>query len=314
VLSKASGKSYWNGGICNVSANLTGKNIIITGGNTGIGYETARTLAIMGGNVVIACRDENRGSRAVQNLRSETNSEKIEYLPLDLSSLSSVREFVELYKSKHEKLNILVNNAGVMRTPLSPRTQDGFEMQIGVNHLGHFYLSNLLMPTLISTARSEGQSRVVNVASLAHSRGKIDLDDLNWEKRKFDTGDAYSQSKLANILFSNELNRRVGKLGVVSTSLHPGVIRTELGRYMMENPITKIFIYGMFPLFWYFTKNATQGAQTSIYCSVAPDVVPGEYYSDCKVKQPISAATDPVLALKLWELSEQLVNQKFSFQ
>jgi NAD(P)-dependent dehydrogenase (short-subunit alcohol dehydrogenase family) len=214
------------------------KKRIITGGNTGIGYETAKSLAMMGARVTLACRDQKRGEHAVAKLREETNSFLIDVLPLDLASLRSIREFADLYQTKNPQLNILINNAGVMRTPGLLRTADGFEMQIGVNHIGHFYLTNLLLPQMIHTAsKNSGETypcRVVNVASLAHTRGTIDLEDLNWNRRKYNTGDAYSQSKLANVLFTNELNKQVESRGVMSVSLHPGEFISLLNSLYFE--------------------------------------------------------------------------------
>lgn len=202
--------------------NLVGKTAIVTGCNTGIGLETVSGLAGMGANVILACRDSNKANNAIKTIenRFESNKPKLEAIQLDLEDLTSVEDFVNNFSKKHNKLDILVNNAGVMRTPLW-KTKQGIEYQFGINHIGHFYLTNLLIPSLKA---SEHNARVVNVSSLAHERARsLGLDDINWEKKPYQAGDAYGRSKLANVLFSNELNRRVSKYGIYSNSLHPGL-------------------------------------------------------------------------------------------
>jgi len=191
-----------------------------------------------------------------------------------------------------------------MACPLS-RTKDNFEMQFGVNHLGHFYLTSLLIPPL----KAASTSRVVNVSSMGHTTGKIDLDDLNWNTRPYQSLQSYSQSKLANILFSSELNRRFSEHNITSYSLHPGGIRTELGRHMVADWV----FYALFPLIWYFTKDPWHGCQTTLFCAVAPGIesLGGKYFSDCKIKKLQPHAVDATVAKKLWEKSEQLLGINF---
>lgn len=214
-------KAYFNGPMFNEVVNLAGKTAVVTGGNTGIGFETVRGLANMGANVVLACRDLGRASSAIENIErnSKLKNYNLEGIKLDLEDLKSVEEFVEKFSKKHDKLDILINNAGVMRTP-KWKTKQNIEYQFGVNHIGHFYLTNLLVPSLKA---SDGNARVVNVSSLAHERTKsLGLDDINWEKTEYQSGEAYGRSKLANVLFTNEFNRRTNKYGIYSNSLHPG--------------------------------------------------------------------------------------------
>ena len=182
---------------------LTGKTIIVTGGNSGIGYEAALQLAGKRANVVLACRDPGRAGDAVERIRSAHPKASVDVMALDLASLASVRSFAEAFSRRHDRLDVLCNNAGVMALPYR-RTADGFEMQLGTNHLGHFALTGLLLERLLSTAAA----RVVNVSSTAHRMGKMRFDDLQWE-HGYGKWRAYGQSKLANLLFTYELQRRL---------------------------------------------------------------------------------------------------------
>ncbi|XP_041563203.1 retinol dehydrogenase 13-like isoform X3 [Drosophila elegans] len=217
-------KEYMQGGKFIKDTDESGKVFIVTGANTGIGKETALEIARRGGTVYMACRDMNRCDRARKEIIKETNNQNVFSRELDLSSLESVRQFVAGFKKEQDKLHVLVNNAGVMRCP-KMLTKDGFEMQLGVNHIGHFLLTNLLLDVLKKSA----PSRIVVLSSLAHTRGAINLADLNSEK-SYDEGLAYSQSKLANVLFTRELAKRLEGSGVTVNALHPGVVDTELAR------------------------------------------------------------------------------------
>jgi len=297
-------KKYSNGGVCRYKTDLNGKVVIVTGANTGIGKETAISLAAMGASVVLACRDETRGNEALHEIQNSSGSKKVELMLLDLADLSSVKKFSSDFHNKYHSLHILLNNAGIMICP-EWKTKDGFEMQFGTNHLGHFLLTNLLSDLLIKSA----PSRVVNVSSSAHKRGHIDFDDLFFKKRKYSKMDAYSQSKLANVLFSKELNRRMEGKGVTSTSVHPGVIITELWRYLIDTggwlgkPISMI----VSPLLSLVTKSQWHGGQTSLYCCISPDVQPGGYYADCALTKSSKESNDEGVAKKLWDVSERLV-------
>lgn len=297
------------GGVCRSKNRLDGKIAIITGGNTGIGYETALDFAKRGARVILACRNFERASKAANQIMKLSQNNNIEIEKLDLADLKSVRKFCESMKCKLSRLDLLINNAGIMMCPYW-KTNDGFEMQFGTNHLGHFLLTNLLLDLMKKTV----DSRIINVSSLAHTFGKMNWNDLNWEKN-YNPVTAYGQSKLANILFTSELSKRLGDNSNVSTySLHPGTIRTELTRNLGEGlfflipHMLKIFK----PIFCLVTKTPWEGAQTTIHCAISDDVLKykGYYFSDCKPKIPSKDARNKEDSKKLWEISEQLVGLK----
>lgn len=279
---------------------ITDKVVIITGANTGIGKENAIDLAKRGGKIYIACRDIQRGEEALKEIRKVSGSDNVHFLQLDLASLESVREFVKKFRALEEHLHILINNAGVMACPRA-LTKDGFEMQIGTNHLGHFLLTNLLLDLI----KASSPSRIVNVSSEGHRIGGIYKNDLMSEK-SYSKYKAYGQSKLANILFSRELSKKLEGSGVTVNSCHPGVVKTELGRHMNET-VRKFIIK---PLFEPFFKTPWEGAQTQIYLALDPDLdkTSGKYFSDCKEKTPSSAARDDATAAWLYDKSIELVN------
>ncbi|OQR90384.1 WW domain-containing oxidoreductase-like isoform 1, partial [Achlya hypogyna] len=211
------------------------KTVLITGANTGLGLETARVLATNGATVVIACRTPSKGNAAVATILAECPSASVSFLPLDLASLASIRSFAADFSTKFNQLHILINNAGVMACPKTP-TADGLETQFGVNHVGHFYLTKLLLPTLTKTGTAATPARVINLASLAQylfaPEEGILFGDINGDK-SYSPWTRYGHAKLANVLFSNELNRRYQDQHVISVSLHPGSIpSSELSRYM----------------------------------------------------------------------------------
>jgi len=283
-------------------ARLDGKIVVITGANTGIGKCTAMDLSKRGAKIVMLCRNLEKAEEAADEIRKATEGEVVVH-KLDLASLASVRECAEQLGNSLEKIDILINNAGIMACP-EMRTKEGFEMQIGTNHFGHFLLTNLLMPLLKKAAPT---ARIINVSSLAHTRGRMQWDDINWEKTPYSAVEAYGQSKLANVLFTKELARKGEGSGVNAYALHPGVINTELSRHMADTygPLINIFKLCM-PLI----KTPESGANTTIYCAVDESIADhnGRYYSDCKEKQPAPQAENLEDAKKLWEISEQLVN------
>ncbi|XP_050970624.1 retinol dehydrogenase 12-like [Labeo rohita] len=289
------------GGVCRSKARLDGKTVLITGANTGIGKETAVDMAKRGARVILACRDMGRANKAAEEVRKRSGNDNVVVKMLDLNSLRSVRALAKDVQKTEDRLNILINNAGIMMCP-HWRTEDGFEMQFGVNHLGHFLLTNLLLDLLKKSA----PSRIVNVSSLAHESGKIHFDDINLEKN-YETLVSYRQSKLANVLFTRELATRLKDTGVTTYALHPGVIRTELGRHFFPSlPLWKRIL--AIP-FVYFLKSPWQGAQTTIYCAVDESLknTSGLYYSDCALKEAAPQARDDAAARRLWNLSASMV-------
>ncbi|XP_060891197.1 retinol dehydrogenase 11-like isoform X1 [Labrus mixtus] len=294
-------KKWMAGGVCHSKARLDGKTVLITGGNTGIGKETAVDMARRGARVILACRDMDRANNAAEDVKKRSGSVNVVVKKLDLASLQSVRQLAEDVLASEERLDVLINNAGVMRCP-KWQTEDGFEMQLGVNHLGHFLLTHCLLDLLKKSA----PSRIVNVSSLAHERGQIYFDDIHQEK-DYRPWKSYSQSKLANVLFTKELSNRLQGTGVNTYSLHPGVIRTELGRHFWPAmPLWKRVVYT--PLM-FFIKSPAEGAQTTIYCAVEESLQnqSGLYYSDCAPKTAAPQGRDDEAAKKLWDLSASMV-------
>eukprot|EP00123_Amoebidium_parasiticum_P007662 comp18262_c0_seq1/m.19262 comp18262_c0_seq1/g.19262 ORF comp18262_c0_seq1/g.19262 comp18262_c0_seq1/m.19262 type:complete len:326 (-) comp18262_c0_seq1:51-1028(-) len=290
------------------NADLTGKNIIVTGSNTGIGKETVRVLAGRGANVIMACRDLEKAESAAKDVRAVLNGKggQVSVMKLDLGSLQSVRDFAKEFNAKNIPLHVLICNAGIMACPYS-ETLDGFETQFGVNHLGHFLLTNLLLERL-----KEGKpSRIVVLASAAHhaTSGHVMFDDLKgkdtWYTGMMGPWKAYGQSKSANILFACELDKRMKEqnAGVSAYSCHPGSIKTELGRHL-GTVFTLAMTAGQM-----FTKSIPQGAATSVFLAVSPKVADmgGRYFSDSNPARPDAAALDPEQAKKLWEVSVKMV-------
>ncbi|XP_022107531.1 retinol dehydrogenase 13-like isoform X2 [Acanthaster planci] len=300
-------RRYLAGGWCYSKARLNGKTVLITGANTGIGKETARDLARRGARVILACRDLAKAQAALAEIREDTGNRNLTVVKLDLASLASVRECAEKIKAEESRLDILINNAGIMMCP-EWKTEDGFEMQFGVNHLGHFLLTNLLLDLI----KSSTPARIINVSSLSHAYGKIDWHDIHMNKG-YDRRKAYRQSKLANVLFTRELSRRlkINEFEVTVNAVHPGVVATELGRHMMESgslAARAVNVLRFTPIMWMF-KNAVQGAQTTIHCAVTPELLntSGLYFSDCAPKEPSQHALDDDAARRLWDLSVEMV-------
>lgn len=290
---------------------LTGKIVIITGANNGLGFEASRMMAAKGATVIMAVRTMSKGEAAAKEIRAKVPNAKLEMMQLDLASLDSVRSFAYAFKAKYDRLDILQNNAGVMMTPEST-TKDGFEMQFGTNHLGHFALTGLLMDVLTAT---EG-SRIVNVSSLAAERGEMHFNDLML-KQDYGRSKAYGQSKLANLLFTKALNKRLQDNGTntISVAAHPGVANTNLissANIPIIAPILK-FVFG------FMTQSSAVGTLSQVRASVAPDVAGGEYYGPsegmrgypAKVEMP-SQTTD-TSAETLWSISEELTGITYDF-
>lgn len=306
---------------------VKGRVVFITGSNSGIGYESAKAFARVGAIVVLACRSLSNAENAAKSIREQLSQEKsidvdalqIHPVELDLSSFASIRKGAETFLNLNlggtspSQLHILLNNAGVMACPKT-LTADGFELQFGTNHLGHFLLTNLLSDALRRGAANNGWARVVNVASMGHFMARsIPFDDLTAEKG-YEKWGRYGVSKLCNILHAVELNHRFQEdkkpeegEGVTAYSLHPGVISTNLGRHMGS------FFTSNDKLAWLtLQKTIPQGAATQVYCALAPNITAGGYYSDCNEGYRSSVSLDLELAKKLWEVSEQLTSSKLA--
>lgn len=283
---------------------IDGKVVIVTGGNSGIGKETAIDLARRGGKVYIACRDVKRGEDAQKDIREKSKSSNVHFLQLDLASMDSIREFSRKFHSMESYLHILVNNAGVMACPKS-LTTDGFEMHMGTNHLGHFLLTNLLLDML----KQSTPSRVVVVSALTHKWGSINKDDLMGENSycKFK---AYCQSKLANNLFVRELSKKLEGSGVTVNSCHPGVVVTGLLRQINSFEMVNTVLE---PILRQFLRTPAEGAQTSIFLSVDPEAekVSGKYFGNCKQTEPSNDSKNDELSAWLWKKSEELLGLNF---
>ena len=294
------------GGVCVSSARLDGKIVVITGGNTGIGRETARDLVRRGAEVHVLCRDVERGEGMRRDIKRETGREVFVH-KIDLASLKTVRECTAVLRKKLQKIDILINNAGVMATP-EWRTEEGLELQFGTNHVGHFLLTNELLPLL----RKAGKARVVVVSSSAHMMGKIDFSDLNWRTRPYHSMGAYSQSKLANILFVKELARRETQLGsgVTVYAVHPGVVKTDLIRHFREK--FGVVVFYVAKIFTWINKTAESGAQTSICCAVDQELEnqTGKYYKDCQEVENSPDGDNMEDARRLWEVTMEMVNMQ----
>jgi retinol dehydrogenase 12 len=269
-----------------------GRTFLVTGANTGIGRATAAALARQGGRVYVASRSQEKGEEAVAGIKASTGNEAVWFLPLDLADLDSVRACASAFLAKGEPLHVLVNNAGVVRA--RGLTKQGFELMFGVNHLGHFALTNALLGCLTASA----PARVVTVSSDSHysARG-IDFEALRRPERGITGLHGYAVSKLCNVLFSQELARRTADTGVTTYALHPGVVASDIWR-RVPWPVRPLMTRRMLTV--------DEGAATSLYCATSPDVAKdsGKFYDKCAERAPSRVAT-PELAAELWKRSEE---------
>jgi NAD(P)-dependent dehydrogenase (short-subunit alcohol dehydrogenase family) len=283
-------------------SDLTGKVAIVTGGNSGIGKEAAIGIAREGAHVVIAARNRAKADAAVAEIEQRADARgRVETIPIDLASFASVREFATAFTTKHDRLDILLNNAGlVLRKRVD--TIDGHESQFQINHLGHFLLTELLRDTLVRSA----PARVVNVSSYAHTRARkgLDFDDLDWANRRYKGFGVYSATKLMNILFTRELARRNDPDVLTANALHPGFVASNFAK---EGDLGFLGTFVM-PLLRPFAISQVKGALTSIYLTTSPDLdgITGQYFIKGKAVKPADAALDDNAAARLWEISEKL--------
>ncbi len=293
---------------------LSGKTIIVTGGNSGLGFESVKAFVKKGAEVVLASRSVDKGEQAKKEILTSLPDAKIHVMQLDLGDLESIRAFVKEFNKKFTKLDVLLNNAGIMMTPYF-KTRDGFEGQFGTNHLGHFALTGLLMDLMQSTPGA----RIVNVSSGAHRNGVMDFKNLQFEGGKgYSPIKAYGRSKISNLLFTYELQRKLdaANLDMMTVAAHPGLAMTNLGRHLENRFVFKL----LSPLFKAMAQNPAMGALPQIRASVDPDVKGAEYYGpdgkrewkgDPVVVKSSEASHNLQDAAKLWEQSEKLTGVNF---
>lgn len=295
------------------------KIFVITGSNSGLGLEATKQLALKGATVILAIRNMEKGEIAVNKIKEIVPNAKLDIMHLDLSSLKSIHEFSDKFHDKYKQLHVLINNAGVMQPP-KMKTEDGFELQIGVNHFGHYALTGLLFDIIKATPNS----RIISQSSFAANMGKIDFNDLNHDKKYSRTG-AYGQSKLANLLFIFELDRKLKENGITSVksiAVHPGYTNTGL---QQNGPSVngKSFLFRIYSLTdKLFAQHVSMGVLPMLYAATAPDVESGDYIGPAKLMQTrghpkrVKATKKAYIkedAAKLWEISEEKTKVKFNF-
>jgi NAD(P)-dependent dehydrogenase (short-subunit alcohol dehydrogenase family) len=294
---------------------LSGKHAIVTGCYAGIGIETVRALAAAGATVTMACRDGDKAAAVAAELDAQTGAGSVDSAVLDLGSVAAVKHFVASYMANHDKLDILVNNGAVMACPQA-KTSDGFEMQFGVNHIGHFVLFNELLPLL----KAAGSARVVCLSSTGHFISPVMFEDIHFEQRDYDPWASYGQSKTACALLAVGIQARYAKDGIEGFAVHPGGIMTTLQRHMSEEDIqSRGWVDEQGNVNERF-KTVEQGASTSVYAATSPELTGkgGCYLEDCAIAEVVQArpempkgvmayALDQAAADKLWTLSEEMV-------
>jgi NAD(P)-dependent dehydrogenase (short-subunit alcohol dehydrogenase family) len=295
-----------------------GRTAVVTGANTGIGFETARVLAKRGATLVLACRDVQKANDAARRIRADTPGATVTTLRLDLASLASIRQAADQLHAGYSRLDLLVNNAGLMMPPYG-LTEDGFELQFGTNHLGHFALTGLVLDLLLAVPGS----RVVTVSSNAHRRGQIDLGDLHWQRRRYRRVAAYGQSKLANLMFTFELQRHLAAAGAqtIAVAAHPGAARTDLMRH--SRPHIRIATSRRLKMiFSWLIQDAQAGALPMLLAAVDPAASGGEYYGPggwgefTGFPTPVESTArshDIDVQRRLWQESERLTGVTYQF-
>lgn len=294
---------------------LNNKIAIVTGANTGLGFECTHHLSRKGAMVIMGCRNLEKGEKAKQLILKEDSKAKLDLMKLDLASLNSIKEFSTSVQKKYDHIDILINNAGVMYPPFS-KTEDGFELQFGTNYLGHFALAGLLLPSIAKVK----DSRIVTMSSIAHREGKMDFDDINFEQRKYNKYKAYFQSKLACLLFALELNDRLKKNGYSTISLgaHPGHSRTKLYRHSLF--IRFLILY----LSRFTTMSAESGSRPALYAATSPEAKGGSFYGPNGKRQTKGVTKEIDLTkepnaewftkenqTRLWKMSEEMTRTRY---
>jgi len=300
---------------------LSGKTVLVTGGSSGLGQETARAMAAKGAHVVITARNQAQMDAAVAAIKAEVPDAQLDTLTCDLASLKSIKKAGAEANERFEKIDILINNAGVMACP-KMETADGFEMQFGTNHLGHFALTKHLMPLIEAGADATGSGRIVNLSSRGHHIGPANLDDPNFETTEYQPWLSYGQSKTANILFTKGLENRFAGKGIHAYAVHPGGINTNLARHLSEEAEQELLrnVTASDPNFAF--KSIPQGAATQVWAAIASELEGqgGVYCEDCHVAQVDnvsrnsgvrSYALDKDNADRLWTRSEALTGEVF---
>jgi NAD(P)-dependent dehydrogenase (short-subunit alcohol dehydrogenase family) len=313
-LSQIMGRNMWTAADI---PDQSGRVAVVTGASSGLGLATAKVLSARGATVVFACRDVVKAERAADLIHTEDGQADVRGVRLDLASLASVREAADELRADYPNLDLLINNAGVMAVPFQ-RTEDGFELTLATNHLGHFALTGLLLDRLLTT----GGSRIVTVSSLAHRRGVMRFDDLHGEQR-YEPAAAYDESKLANLLFTNELHARLEAAGAptIALAVHPGNVRTDLWR--TSSRLERVLISPRLrPLNFWLAQSAERGALPTLRAAVDPSARGGDYYgpggrfqytgSPTRSK-PSPRAHDAAAQVRLWEVSEQLTGVRYHF-
>lgn len=288
---------------------LTGRTVLVTGGTTGLGFESVRALTAAGATVITTARSDDKGLDACRRVREMVPGADVSYELCELASLDSVRSFTDRFAATHDRLDVLLANAGVMATPFG-RTEDGFELQFGTNHLGHFVLIGRLLPLLVSSA----PSRIVLLSSGGHAGSDIVWDDIDFTDREYSKFESYGQSKTANILHAVELERRYADRGVHAWSVHPGMVTTDLGRHFTRDDYRDLVRRAESAGTSLPDRVGPEvGASTQVWAATSPDALScaGAYLADCGPATARSYATDPEAAKRLWALSEQLVGETF---
>ncbi|PLW81833.1 short-chain dehydrogenase [Kineobactrum sediminis] len=298
---------------------LVGKVALVTGASAGLGIETARSLASAGATVYLLARDRRKLDAAVSTLQAESLAGQLECALLDLADLDQVRTAATGLLAACPRIDLLINNAGVMACPQGATAQ-GHELQLGTNHLGHFLLTCLLLPALRAAAQVSGEARVINLSSAGHRFAGMDFDDPDYQRRPYDKWQAYGQSKTANALFSVGLDARTRADGIRAFAVHPGAIMTELGRHMNDDDMKQVA--ASFPGGKMRFKSIPQGAATSVWAATSSELAGrgGLYLEDCQIAEAATAdraggvesyALDTAMADRLWQLSQQWVGQTF---